>query len=206
MNPRILSNHTIWGSSSLYTTCESAVKRCWARSLSYSFQKTPDPNKSQIPNMRRPLVLRQPGAWVCRAAPPPAAGTAGGEQAGEAGARSSKGDGARPGPAAAALSLCQSTVPRAIGFFVSLPGMFPCRWTAQGRVYDRRTCLPGQVRPGPPALPVVAITPRRGRHGRGDRHQPAAHHPGALTRRKARRQQPIVDLPGHRKAVERGRR
>jgi len=35
-----------WGSSSLFTTCERAVKRCWARSLSYSFQKTPDPNKS----------------------------------------------------------------------------------------------------------------------------------------------------------------
>ena len=27
---------------------ESAVKRCWARSLSYSFQKTPDPNKSVL--------------------------------------------------------------------------------------------------------------------------------------------------------------
>jgi hypothetical protein len=104
---------------------------------------------AKLPNMRRPLVLRQPGAWVCHAVPPPAAGTARGAQAGEAGARSSKGGGARPGPAAAALSLCQSIVPRALGVFVSLPGMFPGRWTAQGRVSDRRTCLPGPGRPGP---------------------------------------------------------
>ena len=40
------NSRSTWGSSSLYTTFESAVKRCWARSLSYSFQKTPDPNKS----------------------------------------------------------------------------------------------------------------------------------------------------------------
>jgi len=42
------------GSSSLYTTCESAVKRCWARSLSCSFQKTPDPNKSVHRNVTWP--------------------------------------------------------------------------------------------------------------------------------------------------------
>jgi hypothetical protein len=30
----------------LYTTCESAGKRCGARLWSYAFQKTPDPNKS----------------------------------------------------------------------------------------------------------------------------------------------------------------
>ena len=37
-----------WGSLSSFTTCESGVKRCWARSLSYSFQKTPKPNKSAV--------------------------------------------------------------------------------------------------------------------------------------------------------------
>ena len=42
------NSRSTWGSSSLYTTCESAVKRYWARSLSYSFQKTPDPNKSVV--------------------------------------------------------------------------------------------------------------------------------------------------------------
>jgi transposase-like protein len=34
------------GSLSLFTMCESGVKRCWARSLSYSSQKTPESNKS----------------------------------------------------------------------------------------------------------------------------------------------------------------
>ena len=32
--------------SSFYTTFESAGKRCWARFWSYSFHKTPDPDKS----------------------------------------------------------------------------------------------------------------------------------------------------------------
>src|SRR6266436_603335 len=35
-----------WDSLSLFTTCESGAKRCWARSLSYSSQKTPESNKS----------------------------------------------------------------------------------------------------------------------------------------------------------------
>ena len=43
------NSRSTWGSSSLYTTFESAVKCCWARSLSCSFQKTPDPNKSVHP-------------------------------------------------------------------------------------------------------------------------------------------------------------
>src|SRR3989442_1750531 len=32
--------------SSSFTTCEGEAKRCWARSLSCSFQKTPESNKS----------------------------------------------------------------------------------------------------------------------------------------------------------------
>ena len=33
-------------SSSSFITCAGEAKHCWARSLSCSFQKTPDPNKS----------------------------------------------------------------------------------------------------------------------------------------------------------------
>ena len=36
-----------WDSLSVFTTCESGAKRCWARSLSYSSQKTPESNKSE---------------------------------------------------------------------------------------------------------------------------------------------------------------
>jgi hypothetical protein len=52
------NSRSTWGSSSLYTTFESAVKRCWARSLSYSFQKTPDPNKSEL--TIREMIAYQP--------------------------------------------------------------------------------------------------------------------------------------------------
>src|SRR6266446_2308440 len=45
-NPTTLeSNKSL---SSLFTTCEGEAKRCWARSLSCSFQKPPDPNKSVL--------------------------------------------------------------------------------------------------------------------------------------------------------------
>src|SRR2546428_7889851 len=50
-----------WVSSSSFTTCAGEAKRCWARSLSYSFQKTLDPNKS-VKGLR-PL---QGGVWLFR--------------------------------------------------------------------------------------------------------------------------------------------
>src|SRR5215475_867553 len=40
------NSRSTWGFSSSFTTCESEAKRCWARSLSYSSQKTLESNKS----------------------------------------------------------------------------------------------------------------------------------------------------------------
>src|SRR5215510_10941463 len=40
------NSRSTWGFSSSFTTCASEAKRCWARSLSYSSQKTLESNKS----------------------------------------------------------------------------------------------------------------------------------------------------------------
>src|SRR5215813_3991665 len=47
------NSRSTWGSSSSCITSASEVKRCWARSLSYSSHKTPESNKSV-------LVLKHP--------------------------------------------------------------------------------------------------------------------------------------------------
>src|SRR6266446_3963233 len=48
-----------WDSLSLFTTCESGAKRCWARSLSYSSQKTPESNKS-VNSLHRSSSMKKP--------------------------------------------------------------------------------------------------------------------------------------------------
>src|SRR6266481_2387649 len=52
-------------------------------------------------------------------------------------------------------------------------------------------------------LPIVAVAPGRGIDRRTDRHPHTRQDPRTLARGKTRRQQPIVDLPRYREAVER---
>ena len=51
---------------------------------------------------------------------------------------------------------------------------------------------------------IVGITSGRGVHCRADRHPNAGQHPRALARRKARCQQPVIDLACDSKAIEGG--
>ena len=50
---------------------------------------------------------------------------------------------------------------------------------------------------------IVRIATRRSPHGRNDWHQATLQHPSALTWRKTRRKQPVIDFPGDGETVER---
>jgi hypothetical protein len=79
-------------------------------------------------------------------------------------------------------------------------GGSPRRWNTASSASTRASSRPGSPRSRP--LPVVAVAPGRCGHRGIDWHSNAGQDPRSLARGKARRQQPVVDLPRYREAIE----